>query len=61
MLRGILTIAATLCCLAGCGSVTTGATSANLGFSEAQQCTRGGARWQTILGVCEVQGTGVER
>ena len=60
MVRGIVGIAATLWCLAGCGSSMPSSTTTTPVFSEAQQCTRGGGWWRQSLGTCDMQGTGVE-
>lgn len=30
-------------------------------MTDAQQCIRGGGWWRQSLGVCDMQGTGVER
>jgi len=55
-----LTVAVWL--LAGCGSsMPPPATSASSMLTDAQQCIRGGGWWRQSLGVCDMQGTGVER
>ena len=54
MARGIIGIVVTVWLVAGC----TAALSASL--SDAQQCTRGGGWWRESLGICDMQGTGVE-
>jgi hypothetical protein len=59
MVRGIVGIAATLWCLAGCGSSMPSPTTTPV-LSEAQQCVRGGGWWRDSLGICDMQGTGVE-
>jgi hypothetical protein len=56
--RVIVGIAATLC-LAGCSSSIPSPTTTPM-FSEAHQCVRGGGWWRESLGICDMQGTGVE-
>jgi len=59
MVRGIIGIGATVWCLAGCGSSMPSPATIPM-FSEAQQCMRGGGWWRESLGICDMQGTGVE-
>jgi hypothetical protein len=60
MVREGIGIAVTLWLLAGCGSTMPAPTTTSPMFSEAEQCTRGGGWWRVSLGVCDMQGTGVE-
>jgi len=60
MVRETLEIALSVCLLAGCGSSMQTGSPPNPLFSEAQQCVRGGGYWRQNLGVCDMQGTGVE-
>ena len=59
MVRGIVGIAATLWCLAGCGSSMPSQTSTPMS-SEPQECVRGGGWWRESLGMCDMQETGTE-
>ena len=59
MTRGLAAVVLTLCCLAGCSS--TAAVPVDPMVTTAQQCTRGGGWWRTNLGICDTQGTGVQR
>ena len=59
MIRGFAAVAVTLCCLVGCSS--TAPVPANSTLLTAQQCARGGGWWRMSLGVCDIQGTGVQR
>jgi hypothetical protein len=60
MAREAIGIAVTVWLLAGCGSNEPAPTTTGPTFSEAHQCLRGGGVWWAILGVCDMQGTGVE-
>jgi hypothetical protein len=60
MVREAIGIAATVWLLAACGSNMPAPTTTNPTLSDAQQCTRGGGWWRASLGVCDMQGTGVE-
>ena len=46
--------------LAGCASNMSAPTTTNPMVSDAQQCMRGGGWWRQSLGICDMQGTGVE-
>jgi hypothetical protein len=61
MVREAIGIAVTVGFLTGCGlNMPAPTTATNPMLSEAQQCMRGGGWWRQSLGVCEIQGTGVE-
>jgi hypothetical protein len=62
MARIAIGLAVAVWLLAGCGSsMPPPATSASSMLTDAQQCIRGGGWWRQSLGVCDMQGTGVER
>ena len=62
MARTAIGLAVAAWLLAGCGSsMPPPATSASSMLTDAQQCIRGGGWWRQSLGVCDIQGTGVER
>jgi hypothetical protein len=60
MMREAIGIAVTAWLLAGCGSNMPAPTTTSPMVSEAQQCMRGGGWWRESLGICDMQGTGVE-
>lgn len=60
MMREAIGIAVGVWLLAGCGSTMSAPTTASPMLSEAQRCTRGGGWWRQSLGICDMQGTGVE-
>jgi hypothetical protein len=60
MVREAIGIGVAVGLLAGCASNMPAPTATNPMFSEAQQCMRGGGWWRQSLGICDMQGTGVE-
>jgi ABC-type uncharacterized transport system auxiliary subunit len=59
MVRELAAVAAIVFGLTGCSSTTS--VPADTTILTAQQCTRGGGWWRVSLGVCDMQGTGVQR
>jgi len=61
MVQAAIGIAVTIWLLAGCGSsMPAPTTTTDPMVSETQQCMRGGGWWRQSLGICDMQGTGVE-
>lgn len=60
MMREAVGIGVAVWLLAGCASNMSAPTTTNPMVSDAQQCMRGGGWWRQSLGICDMQGTGVE-